>query len=246
MGKEKVKGKSIVVSIISTVLFILALCFFALVIACRIIYIESPITGLSMAPTLNEDNNEKAFINKFKSYERGDVVIVNTHEKDENGEEVYIIKRVIALAGDRVDLRYNNNNEVVVYLNGQELNEEYVEYKDVKSSFLPDEATTIISFRAYVNGTSGVDYNENGLLIKENEVFVMGDNRSVSLDSSKYGPFKTDDVIGRVDFVTKKEANGKFAAIKYLIYSLFKAQQKTGFTILNINSVLFLSKHKIP
>lgn len=230
MGNKGGKSKNKVLNILTNVLFVLALLFLALVVTANVIYIESPIDGASMAPTFNENNDEKAFINRFKKGEKGDIVVVNTHELDEDGNEVFIIKRIIATAGDRIDLRYNLEDEVVVYINGSELDEEYVVYSDRKN-ILIDEAFTIESFKAYIASHSDVDYNSDGLLIKDNQVFVMGDNRSVSIDSTKYGPFDKQDIVGKLDFVAKKTVNGKWAAIKFIVFRLFGAAQKTGYIV---------------
>lgn len=230
MGQEKGK-KNVVLNIFTNTLFVLALIFLGVVVLASVIYIESPIDGASMAPTFNVNNDEKAFINKFKKGERGDVVVCNTHELDEDGNEVYIIKRIIAVAGDRVDIRYNEKNEVVVYLNGEALTEEYVSYKDRKNQLTGDDAFSYQSFKQYVEKTPDADYNSDGLLIKEGFVFVMGDNRAVSVDSTKYGPFKIEDVTGEVAFITKLDVNGKWAAIKFMLYNLFGAGDKTGYNV---------------
>ena len=39
-------------------------------------------------------------------------------------------------------------------------------------------------------------------IMKNNEIFLMGDNRNQSGDSRDFGPFKTDDVKGRVIFIS--------------------------------------------
>ena len=45
-------------------------------------------------------------------------------------------------------------------------------------------------------------FDKNGrLVIQEGQVFVLGDNRGYSLDSSVEGPFSMETVVGRVDFV---------------------------------------------
>ncbi len=230
MGNKQGENKNGVLTILTNVLFVVALLFLALVVTANIIYIESPIDGSSMAPTFNTDNDEKAFINRFKKGNKGDIVVINTHEKDEEGNEVFIIKRIIATCGDRVKLNYNAEGEVEVWLNGEKLVEEYVVYSDKKNQ-LTGEAFTMQYFSDYISSNSDVDYNEDGLLIKEGDVFVMGDNRSVSIDSTKYGPFATSDIVGKLDFVTKKEENGKIAAIKFILFSIFGAKDKTGYIV---------------
>ena len=59
----------------------------------------------------------------------------------------------------------------------------------------------------------------------------MGDNRSLSADSTKYGPFKVEDISGKLAFVTKVDVNGKWAALKYMFYKIFGASEKTGYIV---------------
>lgn len=79
----------------------------------------------------------------------------------EIGKRSYI-KRVIALPGEYVEIR-----EGKVYINGEELKEEY----------LPTNTKTEI--------TSKVGFDN--LIVSENCVFVMGDNRAHSADSRNFG-----------------------------------------------------------
>ena len=85
------------------------------------------------------------------------------------GETTRIVKRLIGAPGDRVEI-YDGQ----VYLNGQVLNEPY----------LWDQ----------IGGT----YGELDIFLKENEFFIMGDNRAVSLDSRTIGVISRNQMIGRV------------------------------------------------
>ena len=78
----------------------------------------------------------------------------------EIGKESYI-KRVIGLPGDHIEIKDGK-----VYLNGEEFNEPYLQE----------------------GVTTSVDINEyHDLVVPENYVFVMGDNRDHSTDSRAFG-----------------------------------------------------------
>lgn len=83
-----------------------------------------------------------------------------------------IVKRVIGLPGDTLKIQDN-----AVYLNGQPLNEPYV---------------------AYPGGSGNMDE----LVIPEHMLFVLGDNRAVSLDSRSplLGLVPDSELIGTVMF----------------------------------------------
>lgn len=87
-------------------------------------------------------------------------------------DDCYYIKRVIGLPGETIQII---NNEV--YINGE----------------LVDDKYTIESYT-----DSGIAQNE--ITLKENEYFVMGDNRPVSLDSrdATVGPVSASQIIGKV------------------------------------------------
>ena len=100
---------------------------------------------------------------KFKTIKRGDIITFYGYV---DGELVNIIKRVIALPGEKITINGAN-----VYINGELLEEPYVTYT------YPSE-----------------DYLEK--IIKENEYFVMGDNRSSSVDSRNVGPIPKKNILG--------------------------------------------------
>lgn len=110
------------------------------------------VNGDSMNPTLNDgDWLTVSAINI--DYERGDIVVIT----QPNALNEPLIKRVIAVGGDTVDIDFNTN-EVIV--NGEVLDEPYI------------KAPT----------SSRGDFSQP-IRIPEGYVFVMGDNRNNSLDS---------------------------------------------------------------
>ena len=102
----------------------------------------------------------------------GDLIMIETNLIDENGDPRDLIKRVIGLPGDTVEIRDGG-----VYRDGQLLNEPYVKG----------------------NVTAG----EMGqVLVPEGYMFVLGDNRRISIDSrdARVGYVGHEEIIGKVFF----------------------------------------------
>lgn len=131
----------------------------------------SRVYGTSMIPTYHEGNIvlvDKVF---YKHHEpnRNDIVVVDY--KDANLKETFIIKRVVGISGDHIEIKDNE-----LYLNGKLLDEDYI--------------------NGAMNNTEDMTVD-----VPKGKVFVMGDNRNNSLDSRKLGYFDfKDDVIGKVFF----------------------------------------------
>ncbi len=109
----------------------------------------------------------------------GDVLFVNRIAKYERGdvivfelEDNMLIKRVIAIEGDEIKCEYG-----VVS----------VKYKGEDNFVVIDEPYIVAGTR-----------NILPTILKEGELFVLGDNRPISNDSSSFGPIKNDCVIGVV------------------------------------------------
>jgi signal peptidase I len=129
------------------------------------------VEGSSMYSTL--ETGDRVFVNKL-SYRlhdpnRGDVVVL--HEVS-GASERDLIKRVIALPGETVEM---SNCQVKV--DGRTLIEPY----------LDPEVVTL----------NNCGQNFEPLLVPDDHVFVMGDNRGGSQDSRAIGPISEDDLVGR-------------------------------------------------
>ena len=125
------------------------------------------VSGDSMDDTL-QNGDRLILITQFDTIERGDIIVV-TRE----GEEPYI-KRVIAVAGDTIDIDDKSGR---VLLNGEVLNEEYV-----LGGYTP---------------SLGFD---GPYTVRDGEVFAMGDNRLWSLDCRQLGAFRVEDIAGEATF----------------------------------------------
>ncbi|MGL4344127.1 MAG: signal peptidase I [Cellulosilyticaceae bacterium] len=123
----------------------------------------------SMIPTIQIGDH--LVTNKLPYYyrdpKRGEVVVF-TQENER------LVKRVIAIPGDEIDIRDNK-----VWLNGEELDEsEYI--------YIWESTWQVAG--------AGVKYP---FTIPEGYYFVMGDNRPESLDSRYFGPIHRKQIIAK-------------------------------------------------
>ncbi len=124
------------------------------------------VTGTSMTPTL--ENDQLVVCRKTGSFEQGDIIAFYYNNK-------ILLKRVIAVAGDVVDIDANGT----VYVNDEKLDEPYV-----------DEL-------AFGECDIELPYQ-----VPDERVFVMGDHRETSIDSrnTSIGCVSEEAVVGRVVF----------------------------------------------
>lgn len=112
----------------------------------------------------------KQAYNLFGDMEHGDIIVFKSTLLDENGEQKYLIKRIIGLPGDTIKIENG-----FVKRNGKIIQEGYVAEQGVSGEM--DEIT-----------------------VEDGKLFVMGDNRYVSKDSRspEVGQIGQDTVIGKV------------------------------------------------
>jgi signal peptidase I len=146
---------------------IIALIAFALVFGfVRPFVIEAfYIPSESMVPTLRV--SDRVFVNKFVyrfwEPEKGDIVVFRSVE----GDQEDLIKRVVALPGDKVAVRKG-----MLRVNGEPQEESYVNPQ------FPDKSSY------------------GSTKVPKGEVFVMGDNRANSRDSRFFGPVPYENIEG--------------------------------------------------
>jgi len=155
-------------------------------------YVISSFTvdGISMDPTLQDRNVHPLLtlpvtIGRISGAgyvpPRGEIVVVNKTENNlfqsEVVEKSYVVKRIVALPGERVVI----SGGVITVYNQENTN-----------GFVPDEMF------AWIRDTTGSEFFRSDVVLKENELFVVGDNRDDSIDSRFYGPITTDKIVGKV------------------------------------------------
>ena len=133
------------------------------------------VSGSSMYNTLLNGDYLLLLSNVFyQEPEQGDIVVISKQSFD-NGKP--IVKRVIATEGQTVDIDFEAG---IVYVDGAALKEDY-----------------IYTLTTVEEGT------QFPLTVEDGCIFVLGDNRGVSLDSRNpsIGQIDTREVLGRAIFL---------------------------------------------
>ncbi|MFH1286392.1 MAG: signal peptidase I [Candidatus Magasanikbacteria bacterium] len=130
------------------------------------------VKGQSMEPAFYEHEylivDELTY--RFREPERGEVVVFKSSSFDGD----YLLKRVIAVPGERVNL---SDNKIVIY------------NLDHPQGIVLDETYLTENTAGSVMYTLGPD-----------QYFLLGDNRDSSYDSRRFGPVDRDTIIGKVFF----------------------------------------------
>lgn len=148
----------------------------AVVIAVIIIQFIKPtiVKERSMQPTLYENNyiilSKQSY--RFSEPKYKDIIVFHSDLTTEEGKEKLLIKRIIAVPGDTLEI-----TEGKVILNDEELEEDYI-------------------LDPFTSGELEM------MTIPEGQIFVMGDNRQNSRDSRDpfIGCIDIDQVIGKAIF----------------------------------------------
>jgi signal peptidase I len=129
--------------------------------------------NISMEPTLYDGEN--LIVDKISPrlgrIKPGDIVTIKNASDWLHEEGKTIIKRVIAVAGDSVEIKDGK-----VYVNGEELHEDYIKG----------------------NYTNAMSSKYSNITVPEGHVYVLGDNRSANIvDSRTIGPVSLDKIESR-------------------------------------------------
>ena len=124
------------------------------------------VKGLSMEPTLNE--GDCLSYTRFNTPTYGDLIVFQADDP----EYGLLVKRIIGLAGDRIQVNANGS----VIRNGEPLIEPYIETDTLGNSAMAE------------------------IMVEEGKLFVLGDNRAVSIDSrdTRIGQISAQSVCGTV------------------------------------------------
>ncbi len=161
------------------------------------------VQGASMSP--NYETGHYIIVNKLTGYltkpERGDVLVfVPPQERKKSwknffpiiDERVKYIKRVVGLPGETVKIE---NKKVWIK------KKDWKDFKPLIEPYLKNDNLT----------------KDNTIILKNDEYFMLGDNRGNSFDSEEWGPIKYSDIVGEpvlrllpFDKFSLKPANKKF------------------------------------
>lgn len=187
-GHRQQHGSGKISEFASTILVILAA--IGIAIALTLYVFQSyQVDGPSMQPSLH--NGDRLIIWKVPRTiarvtgnpyipGRGDVIVFSEPALTEpSGSPKQLIKRVVALPGERVVV---TGGEVTVY------NDDY------PGGFQPD---TTLPYGEDINLLVDPDQDID-IVVGEGEVYALGDNRFNSMDSRIFGPVDADDIIGKL------------------------------------------------
>lgn len=169
--KEKTSFLYDIYSLLHDLVYILAAITLIFVFCVRLVGVN----GESMLPTLKHADYLALQSNLIMGeLEYGDIVVAKKMAF-RGGEPV--VKRVIATEGQQVSIRRDDDGVIRTYVDGQMLQEDYINEEMNELYALPIEVT-----------------------VMEDHIFVMGDNRNDSCDSrsAELGQIHEDEVLGKV------------------------------------------------
>ena len=144
-----------------------------------LLFVATPMTisGDSMYPSLH-DGGKIVVLKVGDTIERGDVVVF-----ERPGSSDPPVKRVVGMPGDVIRFDEGLNT---YFVNGNRY-DEYSPSDGYHENYLSSSSPEV---RAALTG--------DGVRVGDDEYFVLGDNRSISVDSHTYGCIKKEWITGKV------------------------------------------------
>ena len=142
---------------------------FVAIIGFNVLFALVRVSGHSMDATLHD--GQYVVVNKHRTVNRFDIVVLK-ERVSEGGETKQVIKRVIGLPGDSIVVENGK-----LYINNRPYDEPYL-------------------VESMIENYKSQSY---AIIVPEDTVFVLGDNRDVSKDSRMVGSFKKSAIIGSME-----------------------------------------------
>ena len=197
---------------VSFVIFVIILALFLSLFVFIYTHEYYPVKGQSMYPTINSSGTDTngVYVDTNNKGEFQDVVVATTEEG------TTVIKRIMGFDGDLVGFIADENGDVYFYRipNGEENYEDCLQSFKVEESYLKSiqgnkqqqEAFEIMLSKQIENKVFVMDKVNQKFYefyqVPQNKVFLMGDNRGNTTDSStKYGGIPYQNIIGKVDYM---------------------------------------------
>lgn len=184
-GEETEESRSGTLDDVLSVVECVIMSIFAVVLVFGYVFHISTVNGDSMLPTLKSGDRLILSSGLLYKPETGDIVVIDSQKAgaisedgkllQKDGLGVNIVKRVIASSGQKIDIDFETGD---VTVDGKLLSEKYISGPTTRDEF----AFTY------------------PLEVPDGYVFVMGDNRDLSMDSRhpSVGLVPEDEIIGRV------------------------------------------------
>ncbi len=161
--QPRASGKSVLRDVVETLVFTLLI----YILVRTFLFENYRVEGRSMEPSLVDDQYLVVDKLGYRLHEpqRGDIIVF----QDPNNDGRKLIKRVIGLPGESVEIRNGQ-----VFIDGQLLDE-----------------------KTYISSSRQGRYTEEATRLPEDEYFVLGDNRNNSSDSHNWGTLPSQNIIGK-------------------------------------------------
>ena len=207
--------KRLILFRVITIVIIPFALFWTLLAGFNVLYTRAPVSGLSMYPTLNRElsttnKHDVIYINNFGKFHKNDIVVMDLRDNPDFGD--FIIKRLVATAGDVVSITIEDNHYAL------KVNTQLIYTKSFKEGL-----DTYLAFINYIkehmyqsSRIVKLANEEYGVKVNDDEVFVLGDNWNVSKDSATVGPLKKKTIIGKVGFIVPAGQNEFISIVKQI------------------------------
>jgi signal peptidase I len=156
------------------------------------------IPSAAMYPTILPNDRIIAVKNAYQiaDPQRGDIVLF----ANPDNRRIYFIKRVVALAGDTVEIKSGN-----LYVNGVELPREPVGPATISSG------KTMSTGQVFYENNNGAKYrifisqekpaaDFGPITVPKHDCFVMADNRNIAFDSRYFGSIAVTSLKGKFEY----------------------------------------------